>query len=273
MSLTEQLLVRPGTRVDLRAIDARSSPGISEKDARQGLAPLVEEIARLQYRLWAEQRHAVLLVLEGTDTSGKDGTIRHVLSGVNPQGVLVTSFKVPTPIELRHDFLWRIHARTPGRGRIAVFNRSHYQDVFVVRVESLAPEAVWRARYRQINDFERLLTESGVALIKCFLHISREEQHERLSARLDDPEKQWKFSMGDLATRAKWDAYRAAFEDALSECSTEHAPWHVIPADRKWFRNYAVASLVLETLRSLDPHPPAADFDVTEARRALDTLR
>jgi PPK2 family polyphosphate:nucleotide phosphotransferase len=196
------------------------------------------------------------------DTSGKDGTIKHVMTGVNPQGCRVTAFKQPTPDELDHDFLWRIHRAVPARGEIGIFNRSHYEDVVVVRVHGLAPRETWRARYDQINAFERMLTRNGVVILKFFLHISRDEQRERLQARLDDPAKNWKFSEGDLAERARWDQYVAAYEDAISRCTTEWAPWRIIPADRKWVRNAAVAHTIIETLEALKMRWPRPRIDV-----------
>jgi PPK2 family polyphosphate:nucleotide phosphotransferase len=190
------------------------------------------------------------------DGSGKDGTIRNVMGAFNPQGCSVSSFKVPTPIELAHDYLWRVHQRVPGRGEIGVFNRSHYEDVLVVRVENLVPKAVWSRRYDQINAFEATLAASGTTIVKFFLHIDREEQRERFEARLADPAKSWKFRLGDLEVRKRWDDYMAAYEAALSRCSTEAAPWYVIPADKKWFRNLAVAEILADTMEALDPRYP-----------------
>ncbi len=217
----------------------------------------------LAYRLYAENRRAVLLVLQGMDTSGKDGTIRTVMSGVNPQSFQITSFKQPSSEELDHDFLWRIHAAVPRRGEIGIFNRSHYEDVLIVRVHNLVPEQEWRSRYERINEFEKLLIEGGVTMVKCFLHISKEEQRQRLQARLDNPDKRWKFNKGDLAERKLWDDYQQAYEDALNHCHTHHAPWHIIPADRKWYRNLVVSKILRETLEKLDPQfpPPEANLD------------
>ncbi len=262
-------LVAPGSRVQLDEIDpsrtpALSGPGAQERAAAEALhAENVAALQDLQIRLWAEGRRSVLVVLQGMDTAGKDGTIRHVFGPLNPQGVRVAGFKQPTPEELAHDYLWRIHRQTPGKGRIVVFNRSHYEDVLVVRVHGLVPEAVWRARYEQINRFEELLASSGATILKFFLHISKAEQKERLQARLDDPAKRWKFSAGDLDERKRWGEYHAAYEDAISRCSTEHAPWFVIPADRKWYRNWAVSSIVRGALERMAPEPPTPDFDPT----------
>lgn len=216
------------------------------------------EIKRLQRRLYAEDARAVLLVLQGTDTSGKDGTIRHVLGGVTPSGTKVAAFKAPSSSELAHDFLWRVHAVCPERGQIGVFNRSHYEDVMAARVRGIVDEATWRSRFRHINEFERMLVDEGTSVVKCFLHLSRAEQGKRLQARLDDPEKRWKFRRADLEDRERWDAYELAYEEALHETSTPWAPWHVVPADRKWQRNLVVAQILVDTLRTMDPQIPAA---------------
>jgi PPK2 family polyphosphate:nucleotide phosphotransferase len=257
--LRELLRIEPGAKVDLAAIDASATHGHDKASAGDQLADGLTRLADLQDRLWAQGRHAVLVVLQGMDGSGKDGTIRHVMGAFNPQGCSVSSFKVPTPVELAHDFLWRVHQRVPGRGEVGVFNRSHYEDVLVVRVESLVPKAVWSGRYDQINAFERMLSEAGVTIMKFFLHIDRDEQRERFQARLADPTKSWKFKMGDLEVRQRWDDYMAAYEEALSRCSTDAAPWYVIPANRKWFRNLAVAEVVADTLEALNPQYPAPE--------------
>ncbi|HSK78825.1 MAG TPA: PPK2 family polyphosphate kinase, partial [Thermoanaerobaculia bacterium] len=217
--------VEPGSQVDLAKIDPGSTDAFKggKKDAEKVFPKLNARLEEMQELLWAEHRHKVLIVLQGTDTSGKDGTIRHVFEGVNPTGVRVASFKAPSPEELEHDFLWRVHPKVPGCGEMVIFNRSHYEDVLVVRVHHLASETVWRKRYDQINDFERLLAETGTTILKFFLHISKDEQKERLQARIDDPAKRWKFRKGDLADRERWDDYQAAYEDALSKTSTEHA--------------------------------------------------
>jgi PPK2 family polyphosphate:nucleotide phosphotransferase len=206
--------------------------------------------------LWAEAKHPVLIVLQGIDAAGKDGTIRHVMDAFNPQGCSVVGFKVPTPLELAHDYLWRVHPNTPAKGTISIFNRSHYEDVLVVRVHELVPETVWRPRYRHINEWERMLTDEGTTIIKLFLYIDRDEQRQRLEARRDDPTKSWKFSSRDLAERELWDRYVEAFEECLERTSTSYAPWHLVPANRKWFRNLAVSRIVAETLEALDPQYP-----------------
>jgi PPK2 family polyphosphate:nucleotide phosphotransferase len=216
----------------------------------------VTQLSSLQDQLWAESKHSVLIVLQGIDAAGKDGTIAKVMEAFNPQGCPVYSFKVPTPEELAHDFLWRIHKRTPGRGEIGIFNRSHYEDVLVVRVHGLAPRAVWSKRYQQINDFERTLTEGGTTIVKFFLAIDRDEQRKRIQSRYDDPRKRWKFKLGDLDERKLWDDYQAAFDDALSKTSTAWAPWYLIPANRNWLRNLSVATILADTIADLRPAYP-----------------
>lgn len=261
-----QWRVEPGATVDLAARVPGDTGGLKKKDAEALMAADLDQLCALQEMLYVDGRTAVLLVLQGMDTSGKDGTIRHLSGGVNLLGAAVSSFKAPTETELRHDFLWRIHQHAPLHGHIGIFNRSHYEDVLIVRVRDLVPEAVWRPRYDQINAFESMLNASRTIIRKCFLHISKEEQRERLQARLDDPSKHWKFQPGDLETRAQWDAYQAAYEEALGRCSTEAAPWYVIPADHKWYRNYAVTRVLIETLESLDLRLPAPDFDPATIR-------
>lgn len=268
--------VGPAEKVSLAAIDPRATDGFAstkgEKSAdtksraEAQLADEVKRIAKLQEVLYAENKTALLVVLQGMDTSGKDGVIRHVFSGVNPQGCHVTSFKKPSEAEADRDYLWRIHAAVPAKGEIGIFNRAHYEDVLIVRVHDYVPESQWRARYAQINEFERYLTHNHVVVLKFMLHISKDEQRERLQARIDDPEKRWKFQPADLAERKLWDKYQSAYEDALSACSTEHAPWYVIPADRKWYARWAIARIVRETLEAINPKfPPAAD-DIANIR-------
>lgn len=258
--LREALRVDPGTKVRLADIDPRETHGRAKTDAHAALAASQVRLAELQERLWAEGRHRVLIILQGIDTAGKGGTIGHVMGAFPPQGVTVTGFGVPTSAELARDYLWRVHPHVPANGRIAIFDRSHYEDVLVVRVKELVPKARWSRRYEHINAFERMLAEEGTTIVKCFLHISRDEQRARLQARLDDPTKRWKFRMGDLDERARWDDYQAAFEDMLRRTSTSWAPWYVIPADRKWFRNVAVSELLADVLGELDPqYPPVAD--------------
>jgi PPK2 family polyphosphate:nucleotide phosphotransferase len=254
--------VTPGGEVDLSQWDPRATgdfPG-GKAEGKQYLKGLVTELTDLQRLLWAEDRHKLLVVIQAMDTGGKDGAIRNVFGPLNPQGVSVASFKAPTPEELEHDYLWRIHRNTPGNGEIAVFNRSHYEDVLVVRVLGLAPEERWMRRYDHINSFERLLADEGTTIVKFYLHISRKEQKERLQARLDDPTKNWKFSAGDLEHRALWDDYMKAFEIALERTSTDWAPWYIVPADRKWYRNIVMAETLVKTLRDLEmSYPPAED--------------
>jgi PPK2 family polyphosphate:nucleotide phosphotransferase len=261
--------IAPGAEVRLADIDTRSKEGApGNKEVTSKLVEgMVAQLGEWQTRLWAEGSRSVLMVLQAMDAGGKDGTIRKVFTGVNPQGVRVSSFKAPTDEELAHDFLWRIHQRTPAHGELGVFNRSHYEDVLIVRVDELVPEPVWRARYEQIRDFESMLAASGTTIVKFFLHISPDEQAERLQARLDDPSKRWKFAAADLDVRKHWDAYQAAYEEAISETSTEDAPWYVIPADRKWYRNWAILQVLLATMAELDPQfppeePGLADLEI-----------
>lgn len=250
--------VRPGKDLDLTERDPGSKAGApgDEEATEAASAVLIEELAQWQSRLWAESRQCLLVVLQAMDAGGKDGTIRKVFTGVNPQGVKVHAFKAPTAEELAHDFLWRVHHRTPAAGEITVFNRSHYEDVLVVRVEDLVPKDVWKARYGTIRDFEALLAERGTRVVKLFLHISPDEQRERFQARLDEPAKRWKFAKADLEVREKWDDYQEAYADALAETSTDEAPWYVIPADHKWYRDWAVLNVLLHHLRDLDPQYP-----------------
>jgi len=260
--MAQPLLVEPGTQVHLAEYDPGYSGDYDSKaEARKALKRNTERLRGLQQVMWAEHKHALLIVLQAMDAGGKDGTIRHVMRGVNPQGCQVTGFKVPTKEELDHDYLWRVHKATPRRGHIGIFNRSHYEDVLVVRVHELVPPEVWQPRYEQINHFEKLLTDTGTTILKFFLHISREEQKERFEARLADPHKNWKFSLGDVKKREHWDEYMRAYEDALSRCSTPWAPWYIIPADRKWYRNLVISQIIVETLEKLDMHypPPLPD--------------
>jgi PPK2 family polyphosphate:nucleotide phosphotransferase len=256
--------IAPDTEVDLSSIDPRATAAFDggKSAGKARLRELTRDLEELQELLYADGRHKVLIVLQATDTGGKDGTIRHVFDGVNPQGVKVASFKKPTAAELAHDYLWRVHRRTPASGEITIFNRSHYEDVLVVRVHGLVPEPVWSRRYEHINAFERMLADEGTTILKFFLHISKQEQAERLRARLETPEKQWKFSKGDLVERESWDAYQRAFETVLSKTSTPWAPWYVVPADRKWYRNLVVSTVVTETLRGLGMAYPEPEEDL-----------
>lgn len=263
----EQYRVRPDQPIHLADIDpsAANTFDESKQEGREFLPTLTKRLRDLQDLLYAENKHKLLVIFQAIDTGGKDGAIRHVFTGVNPQGVQVMSFKGPTAQELSHDYLWRIHQHTPATGKIVIFNRSHYENVLVVRVRNLAPKAVWEKRYGHINDFERMLTDEGTTIVKFYLHISRDEQAERLQARLDDPTKRWKFNVGDLDDRALWDEYMAAFEDMLNRTSTDNAPWYVIPANRKWYRNLVVSQVLLNTLESLEmqyPQPQAGLDDI-----------
>ncbi len=260
---------RPGPTVNLAALDPGTTPGpksgdLGRDDAERELAENVAAIDRFHNRLWAERRRALLVILQGMDAAGKDGAIRNVFGPLNPRGCRVVNFRKPSEEELEHDFLWRVHAEAPARGTIGVFNRSHYEDVLVVRVNGLVAEPVWRARFDLINGFEAMLTSEGTRVLKFFLHISKSEQKERLQERLNDPEKHWKFQPGDLDVRRRWDDYRQAYEDVLTKCSTEAAPWYIIPADRKWYRNWAISTIVRETLEGMDPQIPAPLADVSQ---------
>jgi len=261
-SLADRVRLEPGKPAELRERDPADRLGLDEAAAAKRLGQLVARLDDLQYRLYAENTRSLLVVLQGMDTSGKDGTVRHVMSGLDPTGCRVTCFKTPSAEELDHDFLWRIHKAVPARGEIGVFNRSHYEDVLIARVRGLVSEKVWRARYEQINAFEKLLSDNGTVILKCFLHISRREQKERLIERLHDPRKAWKFSLQDIEERKRWPAYMDAYQDALTKCSTEHAPWHIIPADRKWVRNAVIAELLVGTLESMKLSLPGPSFDV-----------
>ncbi len=260
--LAKRLRVRPGSKVKLASIDPAETHGHDKAGAAATLQASHDRLESLQERLWAGKGGALLIVLQGIDTAGKDGTLRHVMTAFNPQGCSVIGFGVPTEEELAHDYLWRIHRHTPGRGTIAIFNRSHYEDVLVVRVHDLVPAEVWRRRYDQINAFEAQLIASGTTILKFFLWISPDEQRERLQARIDTPDKRWKFERGDIDERKHWDDYRRAYEAALSRCSTDPAPWYVIPSDRKWFRNLAVAEILVVTMEKMDLTYPPADDDI-----------
>ena len=257
--MTASLRVEPGTTPRLAERDTRDTLGLDKPRGKEALRDLHDRLDVLQRRLFAEGRRSVLLVLQGLDASGKDGVIRSVFSGLSPQGCRVVSFKAPTTTELAHDFLWRVHAQLPVRGEIAIFNRSHYEDVVTVRIRGLAPEEVWRRRPGHIREWERMLVDEGTALVKVFLNVSKEEQRKRLQERIDHPEKRWKFRRADLEVRARFDEYLAAYEEALAETSTDWAPWHVVPADRNWVKAYAVAKLLLEELERLDPKLPDAE--------------
>jgi PPK2 family polyphosphate:nucleotide phosphotransferase len=262
----KRYLVKPGSHLKLSDYDPDETSEFSgDKEAASNkLNELTGKLEVLQELLYAEHKHNVLIVLQGTDTSGKDGVIRHVFEGVNPQGVRVASFKVPTPEELDRDYLWRVHKQAPGKGEMVIFNRSHYEDVLVVRVHGWITQDECKRRYQQINDFERLLAEEGATILKFFLYIDKEEQKKRLLDRLEDPTKQWKFNSGDLKERDLWDKYARAYEDALSHTSTPSAPWYIVPANRKWYRNLVIASVMVETLEGLDMHYPEPKEDLSQ---------
>jgi PPK2 family polyphosphate:nucleotide phosphotransferase len=253
--------VDPDSKVRIKDLDPDATPlCVGKAEAKEQNITLQQRLGELQELLYAEHRHKILVVLQGMDTSGKDGTVRHVMSGMSPAGVDVFSFKKPTGWELDHDYLWRVHAKTPENGQIVVFNRSHYEDVVVVRVHNLVKEKVWRKRYEQINAFERMLAASGTVILKFFLNISREEQGKRLQERIDDAKKHWKFQHGDIAERKLWDDYMEAYEAVLRKTSTEYAPWYVVPSNPKWYRNLVVASVIAETLEGLKMKYPKVDL-------------
>ncbi len=268
--LAERFLVKPGSRVKLARWDPDDSDGYRGKAHCEAVVQRnVQRLFNLQAVLAAGNAYSMLIVLQGMDAAGKDGTIRHVMTGLNPQGCRVTSFKVPNDVEARHDFLWRVHRSAPMRGEIGIFNRSHYEDVLVARVHKLAPKGVWSSRYWQINDFESMLAQNRCVILKFFLHISKEEQRKRLEQRIDDETKNWKLSPADLHERQYWDDYVDAYEDALSKCSTKAAPWYIIPSDKKWFRNLAVSQIIVERMEELKMKYPRPAFDVPQLREAL----
>ena len=260
----ERCRVKPDSQIDLSQWDTNDTSAFDggKREAREVLQTLNERLEELQELLYAEHKHKVLIVLQAMDTGGKDGTIRHVFEGVNPQGVKVANFKVPTREELDHDYLWRVHKQVPGKGQIVIFNRSHYEDVLVVRVHNLVPPEVWDRRYAHINHFERTLADEGTTILKFFLHIDLDEQKERLQARLDEPHKRWKFKLGDLGERKLWPEYMRAYEDVLSKTSTEWAPWYIVPANRKWYRNLVVATVLVEALEGLNMSYPQPEDDL-----------
>jgi PPK2 family polyphosphate:nucleotide phosphotransferase len=266
-NFSKELVVKPGTKVDLSKYDPEETLGWHKgRKMEASLDTAIERIDNLQYRLSAERKRALLIILQALDAGGKDGTIRHVMSGMNPQGCKVTSFKVPTAEEAAHDFLWRIHKAVPEQGAVGIFNRSHYEDVLVVRVHKLVPKEVWSRRYDQINEFESMLANNDVKILKFFLHISKDEQKKRLLRRIDDPDHQWKISEADFRERKFWDDYTAAYEAAITKCNAEEAPWFVIPANKKWFRNLAVSHIIAETLEKLNPRFPAPTVDISKLK-------
>ncbi len=265
MKFRREFIVKPGHKVRLKDHDPDYTAGFKHKDAaEEAVAKNVARLAELQYLLYAEGKRALLVVFQAMDAGGKDGVVRHVMSGCNPQSCRVTSFKVPSAEEQSHDFLWRIHKALPAKGEIGIFNRSHYEDVLVVRVHNLAPKSVWSERYHLINEFEEVLARNNISILKFFLHISKEEQRERLQDRLDDPNKNWKITPADAEERRHWDDYVEAYEDALSRCSTKRAPWFIIPSNHKWFRNLAVSQIIVEALEELDMKFPKPAFDLSK---------
>jgi PPK2 family polyphosphate:nucleotide phosphotransferase len=261
--LAHELAVTAGARFKLASIDPADTHGIDKDGSEDRLEKNCKRLSVLQYQLYAESQRALLVVLQGIDAGGKDGTISHVMTGMNPQGVTVTAFKVPEGAETRHDYLWRVHLAVPEYGKIGIFNRSHYEDVLVVRVHNLVPQAVWSKRYQQINDFERMLSENRVHVVKFLLYISKEEQAKRFRARMEDKTKSWKFSEADVKERGYWDQYIEAYNDALRKCSTPQAPWYVIPANKKWFRNLAVSDILIHTLEGMKMKFPKAPADLS----------
>jgi PPK2 family polyphosphate:nucleotide phosphotransferase len=263
---TERHRVKADTKVDLSQWNPDDTSAFKgdKQQAEKAIQDLSARLESLQEILYAEHKHRVLIVLQAMDTGGKDGTIRHVFEGVNPQGVKVAGFGVPTPQELAHDYLWRIHQCTPGKGEIMIFNRSHYEDVLVVRVHNLVPPEVWKRRYAQINEFEHMLSEEGTTILKFYLHISQEEQKKRLQERLDTPEKQWKFKLSDVKERQFWSEYMKAYQEALSRTSTEWAPWYIVPANHKWYRNLVIGQVLVKTLEGLKMSYPQPEDDLTK---------
>lgn len=259
--LSQNLRVEPGKKVEILQFDPDFTAGFKEEESKDILESNGKRLEELQLLLFAGNKYSLLIVLQGMDTAGKDGTISHVMSGVNPQSCSAVPFKVPTPEDLDHDFLWRVHKVTPAAGEIVIFNRSHYEDVLVVRVHDLVPETVWSGRYTLINDFERLLTDRGTRILKFLLNISKDEQKKRLEERLNDPSKNWKMNLNDLKEREFWGAYMKAYEDVLNRCSTSYAPWYVIPSNKKWFRNLAISQIINETLEGLNLSLPKPSFD------------
>ena len=268
MDYVKHFQVKPGDKVNLKKIDADFKDGHESKEhALAEIEAYNSKLKRLQYLLYAENKHSLLICLQGRDAAGKDGTINHVLSTLNPQGCTVTGFKVPSAQETAHDFLWRYHKATPARGQVAIFNRSHYEDVLVVRVHDLVPKAVWSRRYDQINDFEKMLHASGTHILKFYLHIDADEQLKRFKKRINDPQRQWKISESDYTERSYWDDYTKAFESAMEKCSTKQAPWFIIPSNHKWFRNLAISKIIVETLESLQMKMPEPTVDINEVRK------
>jgi PPK2 family polyphosphate:nucleotide phosphotransferase len=267
MNFRKQFVVKPGTKVKLKDYDPEETLGIKKntKEHKQ-LEKELDRLDDLQYLMYAQKQHALLVIFQALDAGGKDGTIRHVMSGFNPQGCEVSSFKEPTEEELAHDYLWRVHQKVPAVGYVGIFNRSHYEDVLVVRVHDLVPKEVWSKRYAQIDSFEKMLAENRVTIAKFYLHISKDEQKQRFDARIDDPNKRWKISADDFKERKYWDEYTKAYEEALTQCNSDQAPWYIVPANKKWFRNLAVSQILVETLEDLKMSFPPATIDVKKLK-------
>ena len=268
MNFLKKFVVEPGAKVRLGKIDPSYKGGYdSHEQAAAEIGKQVERIDRLQYLLYADARQSLLIVLQGLDAGGKDGVVRHLFTGMNPQGTIVSCFKEPSKVELAHDFLWRIHQRTPAKGEVAIFNRSHYEDVLVVRVHKLVPRKVWSERFELINDFERMLAENGTRILKFYLHIGPDEQLARFKQRLDDPARRWKISESDYSERELWPQYVEAYEDAIAQTSTKRAPWFVIPANHKWFRDLAISTIVVDAMDDMGLELPAPRVDLADIRR------
>lgn len=261
-----RLTPKSGDKVKLKDYDPDYHDNYDQESAESEAAELRVHMEALQEKLYAEGKQSLLIVLQAMDTGGKDGAIKKVFEGTNPQGVRVAAFKAPTPEELAHDFLWRIHQQTPPNGYITIFNRSHYENVLVVRVNNLVPPEVWKNYYDNINDFERILADNGTRILKFYLHISKDEQKKRLQARLDNPHKHWKFSVGDLPVREQWDDYMKAYEVAIQRCNTEYAPWYIVPANHKWYRDLVLAKTIVETLEDMKPRYPKPDADLDKVK-------
>ncbi|MEY4569393.1 MAG: hypothetical protein RLZZ398_832 [Verrucomicrobiota bacterium] len=260
----ERYWVKPGAQVNLVKIDGNEKvlfKGVGKEEIQRQFDELQDELQELQKRLYAQNKHRILVVMQAMDTGGKDGCIKHVFSRIDPQGIHVRSFKKPSEEELSYDFLWRVHSKVPHRGQLVIFNRSHYEDIIAVRVKKIFPDEVWKRRQRHVVEFERMLAEEGTTIVKIFLHISKDEQKNRLEARLADPIKHWKINPDDLVDRARWDDFMRAYEDVMQKTSTEFAPWYVVPADRKWYRNLCVARIMLDTLKKLNMEYPAINWD------------
>jgi PPK2 family polyphosphate:nucleotide phosphotransferase len=267
MNLGKSLMVGPGKKAGIARRDPDATPGVKNKEqALKTIGRNITRLAQLQDLLYAEAKHAVLIVIQAMDAGGKDGIVRHVMTGLNPQGCKVTPFKVPTSEERRHDFLWRIHKAVPAAGEVGIFNRSHYEDVLIVRVHKLVPKEVWSRRYEQINTFEKMLADSNVTVLKFFLHISKQEQKKRFQERIEEPTKHWKLTPADFEERKYWDDYMESYEDALTRCSTPWAPWYVLPSNHKWFRDLAASQIIVEALEELSMKYPAPTMDVSRIR-------